>query len=165
MTNKSLKKLRIGTRGSKLALVQVDMVSALLRQHRPDLHIEIIKILTSGDWKPADGETRLSETEGGKGQFSKEIEQALLDGDIDCGVHSMKDMESFLPEGLALDHMLPREDARDAFLSNAYRNIRDMPSGAVIGTSSVRRQAVILEKRPDLVLVPLRGNVPTRIEK
>lgn len=157
--------LKIGTRGSKLALIQVDMVSAALKEHFPDLSIEVVEILTSGDWKPEDGETRLNEAEGGKGQFAKEIEQALLRGDIDCGVHSMKDMESFLPEGLVLDHMLPREDPRDAFLANDYEHFDDMPPGATIGTSSVRRQAFILSKRSDLKIVPLRGNVPTRIEK
>lgn len=157
--------LKIGTRGSALALVQVDMVKAALRAHFPALETEIVEIRTSGDWRPEQGETRLSEDAGGKGLFAREIEQALLRGDIDCGVHSMKDMESFLPEGLAIDHMLPREDPRDAFLANDYRTIDDMPPGSVIGTSSVRRQAFILARRPDLKVTPLRGNVPTRIEK
>lgn len=165
MTHTPLEKIRIGTRGSKLALTQVEMVSALLETHHPDLRIEVVKILTSGDWRPEQGETRLDESAGGKGLFAKEIEQALLEGAIDCGVHSMKDMESFLPEGLVIDHMLPREDTRDAFLSNAYKSIEEMPEGAVIGTSSIRRQAFILAKRPDLKVIPLRGNVPTRIEK
>ncbi len=159
------KTLKIGTRGSKLALIQVDMVMAALKEHFPDLDITVEEILTSGDWKPSDGETRLSEAEGGKGQFAKEIEQALLRGDIDCGVHSMKDMESFLPDGLVIDHMLPRADPRDAFLANEALRLSDLPEGATVGTSSVRRQAFILSKRPDLKVVPLRGNVPTRIEK
>lgn len=158
-------KLKIGTRGSKLALIQVDMVSAALREYFPDLDIEVVEILTSGDWKPEHGETRLSEEAGGKGQFAKEIQQALLEGAIDCGVHSMKDMEAFLPDGLVIDHMLPREDARDAFLSNDYKSFDEMPPGSTVGTSSVRRAAFILAKRPDLKIVPLRGNVPTRIEK
>ncbi len=141
------------------------MVADMLRESHESLAVEIVEILTSGDWKPEDGETRLSEAEGGKGQFAKEIERAILTGDVDCGVHSMKDMESFLPDGLVIDHILPREDQRDAFLSNDYKSLSDMPEGASVGTSSVRRQAFILAKRPDLKVVPLRGNVPTRIEK
>lgn len=160
-----LKTLRIGTRGSKLALTQTGMVRDLLRRHHPALETEVVEILTSGDWNPAHGETRLSEAAGGKGLFAKEIEAALLDRRIDCGVHSMKDMPSFLPQGLILEHVLPREDARDAFLSSRYKNISDLPKGATIGTSSTRRAAMILAVRPDLKIVPLRGNVPTRIEK
>lgn len=158
-----IKKVRIGTRGSKLALVQADMVAGALMAQ--GVAVEIVRIETSGDWKPAQGETRLSEAEGGKGQFAKEIEAALLRGEIDCGVHSMKDMPSFLPEGLIIRHMLPREDARDAFLSNGAKTIDELPQGAVVGTSSLRRQAFVLARRPDLKVVPIRGNVPTRIEK
>lgn len=157
--------LRIGTRGSALALVQTRMVADALKTLHPGLGLEIVEIVTSGDWKPADGETRLSEADGGKGLFAKEIEQALLEERIDCGVHSMKDMASFLPDGLAIDHVLPREDPRDAFLSNAYRTLDELPRGATIGTSSLRRQAFILARRPDLKVTPLRGNVSTRIEK
>lgn len=158
-------KLRIGTRGSQLALKQTNMVADALRAAHPDLTVEIIEILTSGDWKPAQGETRLMEAKGGKGQFAHEIEQRILSGEIDCGVHSLKDMPSFLPAGLKIEHFLPRADARDVFLSAKYKSWDDMPAGAVIGTSSLRRQAFILAKRPDLKVVPLRGNVPTRIEK
>ncbi len=158
-----IKTVKIGTRGSKLALVQADMVAGALTAQ--GAQVEIVRIETSGDWKPAQGETRLSEAEGGKGQFAKEIEAALLRGEIDCGVHSMKDMPSFLPEGLVIRHMLPREDARDAFLSNGAKTISDLPQGAVVGTSSLRRQAFVLARRPDLKVVPIRGNVPTRIEK
>ena len=158
-------KLRIGTRGSKLALIQTDMVANCLRALQPGLKVEIVEIKTSGDWKPADGETRLSEAQGGKGLFAREIEQALIDNRIDCGIHSMKDMPTFLPAGLELRHMLPRADVRDALLTNGYKNISDLPHGAVVGTSSLRRQAFILALRPDLKIVPLRGNVPTRIEK
>lgn len=157
--------LRIGTRGSKLALIQTGMVAEAVKARHPGISIEIVEIKTSGDWKPADGETRLAESEGGKGLFAREIEQALLAGDVDCGVHSMKDMASFLPEGLVIDHMLPREDARDAFLGNDHKCLADLPQGATVGSSSLRRQAFILAKRPDLKVVPLRGNVPTRIEK
>lgn len=157
--------LRIGTRGSKLAMLQANMAAAALRAAHPGLHIEIIEILTSGDWRPAQGETRLSEAQGGKGLFAREIEAAILAGRVDCGVHSMKDMASFLPEGLAIDHMLAREDPRDAFLARDSKTLGDLKPGAVVGTSSLRRQAMILARRPDLKIVPLRGNVPTRIEK
>jgi hydroxymethylbilane synthase len=156
---------RIGTRGSRLALVQANMVADGLRAAHPGLQVEIVEIRTSGDWIPAQGETRLSEAAGGKGQFAKEIETALLNGEIDCGVHSVKDMPSFLPDGLAMEHMLPREDARDAFLANGYANLDLLPKGAIVGTSSLRRQAFLLARRPDLKIVPIRGNVPKRIEK
>ncbi|MFN3826017.1 MAG: hydroxymethylbilane synthase [Micavibrio sp.] len=158
-------KIRIGTRGSRLAMVQTHMVADALKKARPDLHIEIVEILTSGDWKPEHGETRLSEAAGGKGLFAKEIERALIEGQIDCGVHSLKDMPSFLPEGLEISHVLEREDPRDVFVSDRYGSLADLPAGAVVGTSALRRQAYVLNKRPDLKVVPLRGNVPTRIEK
>lgn len=158
-------KLRIGTRGSQLALKQTKMVAACLGQAHPSLDIEIVEILTSGDWKPSQGETRLMESKGGKGQFAHEIEQRILSGEIDCGVHSLKDMPSFLPAGLVIKHFLKREDPRDAFLCNQYKSFAELPEGAVIGTSSLRRQAFILNKYPHLKVVPLRGNVATRIEK
>lgn len=158
-------KLRIGTRGSQLALKQTHLVAGSLRAVHPDLDIEIIEILTSGDWKPSQGETRLMEAKGGKGQFAHEIEQRILAGEIDCGVHSLKDMPSFLPDGLEINHFLKREDPRDAFLSPKYKHFSEMPEGAVIGTSSLRRQAFVLHKFPHLKVVPLRGNVATRIEK
>ena len=157
--------LKIGTRGSKLALYQANLVADKLREAHADLSVEIVEITTSGDWKPTDGEVRLSEAQGGKGQFAKEIEAALMDGRIDCGVHSMKDMPSFLPDGLVISHILPRADARDAFLSNGHETLDDLPQGAVVGTASLRRQAFILARRPDLKIVPFRGNVPTRIQK
>lgn len=158
-------KLRIGTRGSALALVQARMVADALRTAYPHVAVEIVEIKSSGDWTPAQGETRLSEQAGGKGLFVKEIEEALIAGRIDCGVHSLKDVPTFLPPGLAVDHVLPRADARDAFLSNGPRTLADLPPGAVVGTSSLRRQAFILARRPDLKVVTFRGNVPTRIEK
>lgn len=157
--------LKIGTRGSPLALVQTSMVEAKLRAVNPELQIERVIIKTSGDWKPSDGETRLSETAGGKGLFALEIEEALLADKIDCAVHSLKDMSSFLPDGLAIDHVLEREDPRDAFICLKADHFMDLPQGAVVGTSSLRRQAFLMEKRPDLKSVPLRGNVHTRIEK
>lgn len=156
---------KIGTRGSRLALIQAETVQAALKCIHPDLPVEIVVIKTSGDWKPQDGETRLSENEGGKGLFAREIEKALLDGAIDCGVHSLKDMASFLPDGLVVDHVLAREDARDAFISPKYKSIDDLPQGATVGTSSLRRQAFVLAHRPDVKVVPIRGNVDTRLQK
>lgn len=156
---------RIGTRGSKLALVQAGMVADLLRIAHPALQVETVIINTSGDWKPEQGETRLSPDAGGKALFAKEIEAAILAGAVDCGVHSLKDMPAILPEGLAIEHVLPRADVRDALLTNGAKSIMDLPPGAVVGTASLRRQAFVLAKRPDLKVVPLRGNVPTRIEK
>ena len=158
-------KLRIGTRGSRLALVQTEMVVRALRLKVPGLEAEIVKIQTSGDWKPGQGEEPLPEAGGGKAYFAKEIEEALLAEKIDCGVHSLKDMASALPEGLAIDHVLPRADARDAFLANDYKTLDDLPEEAVVGTTSPRRKAFLLARRPDLEIVNLRGNVPTRIEK
>lgn len=159
------RKLRIGTRGSRLALTQTNLVVEALRRAHPGLEIETIEILTSGDWSPAQGETRLMEAKGGKGQFAHEIEQRILSGEIDCGVHSLKDMPSFLPDGLVIDHFLPREDSRDAFCSVKYKGLDELPEGAVVGTSSLRRQAFLLAKYPYVKIVPLRGNVPTRLEK
>lgn len=169
--------IRIGTRGSPLALKQTETVCALLAGAFPALHIEKVVITTSGDWRPEQGDVRLSESEGGKGQFAKEIEQALLAGEIDAAVHSMKDMDSVLPEGLMIDHMLEREDPRDALLlapsiklkaENSQKNgtvFDALPQGAVVGTASVRRAAFLLAERPDLNIVPFRGNVQTRIDK
>lgn len=159
------KPLRIGTRGSKLALIQTEMVANALKAAHPGISVETVVIQTSGDWKPEQGETRLSESAGGKGLFAREIELALLDDAVDCGVHSLKDLASVLPNGLVVRHVLPRADSRDAFLSNGAKHIADLPQGAIVGTSSLRRQAMLLKVRPDLKIVTLRGNVPTRIEK
>ncbi|MGE4314029.1 MAG: hydroxymethylbilane synthase [Pseudobdellovibrionaceae bacterium] len=159
------KVFRIGTRGSRMALIQAQMVERLLQEAVPGLVCEIVIIKTSGDWKPGEGENRLSTAQGGKGLFAKEIEAALLEGQIDVGVHSVKDMPSFLPEGLVMEHYLERSDCRDAFVSFEYDSFDALPTGAVVGTSSIRRQAFLLLKRPDLTIVPFRGNVPTRIEK
>jgi hydroxymethylbilane synthase len=167
MTVKS-QNLKIGTRGSPLALHQANMVRAELARVAPNLETEIVVIKTSGDWSPEQGETRLLEEQGGKGLFAKEIEAALLAGTVDIGVHSMKDMETVLPEGLVLEHMLSREDARDALLvygKHKMRSLDDLPHGAKVGTASVRRMAMLLARRPDLQVTPLRGNVHTRIEK
>ncbi len=162
MTDKVLK---IGTRGSPLALKQTHMVADALTAAHPGLVCEVVTITTSGDWKPEEGENRLSEKEGGKGLFIKEIEAALLDGRIDCAVHSMKDVPSFLPDAAAVDHVLPRADARDALIALTGKSIETLPQGAIVGTSSLRRQAFLLHRRPDLKVVPLRGNVQTRIDK
>jgi hydroxymethylbilane synthase len=144
-------------------------VRAALARVAPEIKIEVVVIKTSGDWKPEQGEIRLLESAGGKGQFAKEIEEALLDGRIDAGVHSMKDMESHMPDGLVIDYILPREDPRDCFifkdLADKVQKLSDIPRGMVIGTSSVRRAAFLLRSRPDLSIVPLRGNVGTRLEK
>lgn len=157
--------LRIGTRGSKLALKQVEMLSALLKAAHPDLEIEVEVIKTSGDWKPAQGEVRLSEQAGGKGQFVQDIEYCIATGHVDIGVHCVKDVPTFMPEGLVLSHFLEREDARDVFISPLAPTLDELPAGAVVGTASVRRQAVILNRRPDLKVVTFRGNINTRLEK
>ncbi|MEM6780575.1 MAG: hydroxymethylbilane synthase [Pseudomonadota bacterium] len=160
-----IEKLKIGTRGSPLALKQTEMVIEALKVDHPDIEFETIVIKTSGDWKPEDGETPLPEDEGGKGQFAKEIEVALEAGVIDCGVHSAKDMPAFLPDGLQMEHYLPRSDPRDAVLCDACTSIADIHEGAIVGTCSPRRSAIILHRRPDLKIVPMRGNVHTRIMK
>jgi hydroxymethylbilane synthase len=160
---KSAKKIRIGTRGSPLALAQArDVQARLLQAHglAPEA-CEIVVIKTSGDRildRP------LSEA-GGKGLFTKEIEEALLDGSIDLAVHSMKDMPTELPAGLALCCMLSREDTRDAFISLKYKSFADLPKGATLGTSSLRRSSQAAWARPDLKIVQFRGNVQTRLAK
>ncbi|MGH8722218.1 MAG: hydroxymethylbilane synthase [Burkholderiales bacterium] len=153
--------IRIGTRGSPLALVQARMVRDGLVGAHPDLAVEIVPIKTTGDQVQ---DRRLMEI-GGKGLFTKEIEEALLDGRIDCAVHSMKDLETWLPEGLMIGAMLPREDARDALIARTATSIAGLPRGSVVGTSSLRRQAQLLALRPDLKVIALRGNVETRLRK
>jgi hydroxymethylbilane synthase len=159
------KPVKIGTRGSPLALVQTELLAAALRKHHPHLAapgaIEIVTITTSGDRIQ---DRALSEA-GGKGLFTKEIEDALLNGEIDGAVHSMKDMPTQLPDGLAIPCLLPRDDVRDAFFSTKGDTIDDLPTGAIVGTSSLRRQAIVLARRPDLQVVTFRGNVGTRLKK
>jgi hydroxymethylbilane synthase len=157
--------IKIGTRKSALAIKQAQKAAGLLEEVDHSLKAEIVPIRTSGDWSSGSEEKLLSEAEGGKGLFVKEIEKALLEREIDIAAHSMKDVPSFLPEGLVLDHILAREDPRDAFLSHKAGSISELSEGSVIGTSSARRQAFLLEIRPDLKVVPFRGNVPKRIEK
>jgi hydroxymethylbilane synthase len=153
--------IRIGTRGSPLALVQAGLVRDALARAHPDLVVEIVPIKTTGDRVQ---DRRLMEI-GGKGLFTKEIEEPLLDGRIDCAVHSMKDLETWLPEGLTIGAMLPREDARDALIARIGTSIAELPRGSVVGTASLRRQAQLLALRPDLKVVALRGNVETRLRK
>jgi hydroxymethylbilane synthase len=155
--------LRIGSRGSPLALVQAREVQSRIAAvcGLVPAGIEIKVIRTSGD---AIQDRPLSEA-GGKGLFTKEIEEQLLSGGIDLAVHSSKDMTTVLPAGLALSAFLPREDARDAFISAKAKSLRELPAGAVVGTASLRRQALVKRIRPDLAVVPLRGNVETRLRK
>lgn len=157
--------MKIGTRGSKLALIQAQQLVETLKKTNPGMDIEIVIIRTSGDWKPSDGEILLSEAAGGKGLFAKEIEMALLDGRIDVGVHSLKDVPTFLTPQLSLTHVLKGEDPRDAFVSDKAGSLDELPAGSIVGTSSMRRKAIILSRRPDLNVVPLRGNVDTRLQK
>ena len=157
--------LRIGTRGSPLALAQARETRERLAAAHPDLAdreaCEIVAIMTTGDRVR---DRALAEV-GGKGLFTKEIDAALMDGRIDLGVHSMKDVPTWLPDGIEIAAVLPREDPRDAFLSPHGRRIADLPRGAVFGTASLRRQAQVLALRPDLRCVLLRGNVDTRLKK
>jgi hydroxymethylbilane synthase len=155
--------VRIGTRGSALALAQAHEVRArLMAAHGlPETAFEIVVIKTTGDMildRP------LAEV-GGKGLFTKEIEEALFEKRIDLAVHSMKDMQTALPDGLTIGATLPREDVRDAFISLKHKSFDSLPEGAVVGTSSLRRQAQIKRIRPDLQIVGFRGNVQTRLTK
>ncbi len=159
------KSIRIGTRGSPLALIQANQVSQKLLTYYQDLSVEIVPIKTGGDWRPEQRETRFIDMGGNKGLFSKEIEEALLARHIDIAVHSMKDVVPHLPDELMIAAMLPRIDPRDAFISAKAPTLDALPAGSVIGTSSLRRQAQILARRPDLQIVPLRGNVDTRLQK
>ncbi len=155
--------LRIGTRGSPLALAQAyETRDRLGRVHGlGEDAFEITVIKTTGDQVQ---DRALSEI-GGKGLFTKEIEEALLDSRIDIAVHSMKDMPTVLPDGLIISCLLPREDVRDAFISHRHAGIDALPEGAVVGSSSLRRRAQLLHRRPDLKVVEFRGNVQTRLRK
>ncbi|MEM6322530.1 MAG: hydroxymethylbilane synthase [Pseudomonadota bacterium] len=155
--------LKIGTRGSPLALAQAHETKDRLARafDLPDAAFEIVVIKTTGD-RVLD---RPLKEIGGKGLFTREIEDALLDGGIDIAVHSMKDMPVEQPVGLLLDCYLPREDVRDAFVSPSLNGIAALQEGAVVGTSSLRRRAQLLHRRPDLHVVEFRGNVQTRLKK
>jgi hydroxymethylbilane synthase len=155
--------LRLGTRGSQLALAQAHETRDRLLAAHPDLGpqgVEIVVFKTTGDRIQ---DRPLAEV-GGKGLFTKELEEALLAGQIDIAVHSMKDMPTVLPDGLVIDCLLPREDPRDALIGGVD-TVAALPQGAIVGTSSLRRQAQLLSLRPDLRVVSLRGNVDTRLRK
>jgi len=163
MVQSSTPRVRIGTRGSPLALAQARQLRGelLAAQGWDETAIEIRVIRTSGD-RVVD--RPLAEV-GGKGLFTKEIEDALLDGAIDLAVHSAKDMPTALPERLVLAGCLRREDVRDAFISRRAARLDALPTGSVVGTASLRRQAMVLRLRPDLSVMPFRGNVETRLRK
>ncbi|OUS73745.1 hydroxymethylbilane synthase [Pseudoalteromonas sp. A601] len=153
--------VRIATRKSALALWQAEFVKAQLEHFHSDIQVELVPMSTQGDIIL---DTPLAKI-GGKGLFVKELEQAMLDGRADIAVHSMKDVPVEFPEGLALHTICQREDPRDAFVSNNHANIEQLPQGAIVGTSSLRRQCQIRALRPDLVIRDLRGNVNTRLAK
>ena len=156
-----MKALRIATRESPLALWQAHHVKALLREAHPALAVELVPMTTAGDQLL----DRSLATVGGKGLFVKELETAMLEGRADIAVHSMKDVPAQLPPGLCLTAFLRGEDPRDALVSNRYDNLAALPAGAVVGSSSLRRQAQMRLLRPDLKLLELRGNVGTRLRK
>ncbi len=153
--------IKIGTRGSKLALAQSSMIGETIKSEHPDIDVELIIIKTKGD-KIID--SPLSKI-GGKGLFVKEIEEALLEKRVDIAVHSIKDVPAELPDGLSIPFFPEREDPSDAFLSVTYKKFEDLPEGSRVGTGSLRRSSQLLNKRPDIEIVPIRGNVDTRINK
>ena len=153
--------IRIATRKSPLALWQAEHVAALLRDAHPGLEVELVPLSTRGDEILDSPLSRI----GGKGLFIKELEVAMLDGRADIAVHSMKDVPAQMPEGFSLAAVLERGDPCDAFVSNKYKGIDELPEGAVIGSSSLRRQCQLRANRPDLLVTTLRGNVQTRLRK
>ena len=153
--------LRIATRQSPLALWQAHYVKQRLMASHPQLTVELVPMVTRGDIIL---DTPLAKV-GGKGLFVKELELALLEGRADIAVHSMKDVPVEFPEGLGLVTICERDDPRDAFVSNNFASLDDLPAGSIVGTSSLRRQCQIAERRPDLVIRSLRGNVGTRLGK
>lgn len=163
MTDKTI--FRIGTRRSTLATTQAQMVKSKILEHFPDLQVEIVPMSTKGDWRPSQGETKLDPNAGGKALWVEDIEKSLHAREIDCAVHSMKDVPSFLSPEFQVVHVLPREDARDAFISQKYKSLSEMPAGSVIGTSSARRKSVLKYLRPDIDVVHFRGNIGTRLKK
>src|SRR6185312_5375153 len=159
----STDRIRIGTRGSPLALRQAEIVRDMLaRAHGLELAaFEIVALKTTGD-RVLD---RPLADAGGKGLFTKEIDEALLSGRVDLGVHSAKDVPTFLPEGILLAAYPAREDPRDVLIAACANSLAELPEGAVVGTSSVRRQGLVLRARPDVSIKLLRGNVGTRLDK
>jgi hydroxymethylbilane synthase len=153
--------LKIGTRGSSLAVTQSEWIRHSIESRHPDISVELVRIKTKGDKIIDSPLSRI----GGKGLFVKEIEDALLRKDVDLAVHSIKDVPAELPAGLCLAIFPEREDPRDAFISKEYASLSDLPKGASIGTGSLRRSSQILNMRPDLRIISLRGNVDTRLKK
>ena len=153
--------VRIATRKSALALWQAEYVKAQLEHFHPNINVELVPMTTKGD---IIFDTPLAKV-GGKGLFVKELEVAMLEGKADIAVHSMKDVPVDFPDGLGLEVVCPREDPRDAFVSNTFSNLSELPQGAIVGTSSLRRQCQLKAKRPDLDIRDLRGNVNTRLKK
>ena len=158
---KTRNKIRIGTRGSALALAQTAEVEALLCRGYPNLHIELVPIRTGGDKNQTSPISQI----GGSNVFVREIEKALLQKEIDMAVHSLKDLPSALPPGLCIAGVVQRADPRDVFISSSGKGIEALESGARIGTSSLRRTSQIKRYRPDLQIVPMRGSVETRLRK
>ena len=154
-------RVRIGTRGSRLALRQAELVAEALQRARPGLEVELVPIRTAGDRL----DTAHLATVGGKGLFVKEIEEALRDGRVELAVHSLKDLPADLPEGLTLAAFPERDDPRDALVSRSGESLAALPRGARVGTSSLRRRVQLLARRPDLAVEALRGNVETRLRK
>lgn len=153
--------VRIATRKSALALWQAEYVKAQLEQFHPQITVELVPMTTKGDIIL---DTPLAKV-GGKGLFVKELEVAMLEDRADIAVHSMKDVPVDFPDGLGLQTICPREDPRDAFVSNTYSSLSELPQGAIVGTSSLRRQCQLKAQRPDLTIMDLRGNVNTRLRK
>lgn len=153
--------IKIGTRASLLAMAQSTWIKGRIEDQHPGVRVELVKIVTKGD-KILD--VPLAKV-GGKGLFVKEIEDALLSREVDLAVHSMKDVPTELPEGLHLGIITKREDPRDAFVSNEYASVKELPNGAKVGTSSLRRKSQLASLRPDLVIEDLRGNLDTRLRK
>lgn len=156
-----MSKVRIATRKSPLALWQAEYVARCLEEAEPGLETELVKLTTKGDKILDQALSRV----GGKDLFVKEIEQALLDGSAEVAVHSLKDMPTQLPEGLAITAYPEREDPRDALVSTAGHTLETLPEGAVVGTCSLRRAAQLLRRRPDLRIAEIRGNVQTRLRR
>ena len=152
--------VRVGTRGSRLALIQTELTLEKLRPAHPDVDFEVVTVTTQGD---ANQTAPLAGM--GLGVFVKEIERRLETGEIDMAVHSLKDMPTVLPDGMAIGAVLERADPRDVLVSHLGKTLDDYPAGGRIGTSSPRRHAQIAERRPDLEIVPIRGNVDTRLRK
>lgn len=153
--------LRIATRKSTLALWQAEHVAAQLRVLAPEREVQLVPLATQGDRNLQDSLANI----GGKGLFIKELEVAMAEGRADLAVHSMKDVPAELPDGFEIAAVLEREDPRDAFISTRYASFSELPKGARVGSSSLRRQSQLLHKRPDLSVLPLRGNVETRLRK